>query len=119
MKAENFRNRTKEFALAIIKFYGELPKKTEVKILGNQLLRSGTSIAANYREACRARSRAEFISKIEICIQEADETQLWLELLKEGCNIATPHQMFLESEVNELISIMVAMSKNAKSRSQK
>jgi four helix bundle protein len=77
---KDLRHRTKAFASAIIRFYCSLPKgKTEVQVLGKQLLRSGTSVAANYREASRARSDAEFISKIEMCAQEADESMLWLE----------------------------------------
>ncbi|NCC60195.1 MAG: four helix bundle protein [Verrucomicrobiae bacterium] len=79
-----------------------------------QMLRSGTSVAANYREASRARSDAEFISKIEICTQEADETVLWLELLRDECNIQSRNLEFLLKESDELISIFVTMSKNKK-----
>ena len=85
-------------------------------MLGKQLLRSGTSVAANYREASRARSSAEFVSKIEICAQEADETLLWLELLRDDCGIASERLEWLLDESNQLISIFVTMSKNAKKK---
>jgi four helix bundle protein len=82
MCKEDLKQRTKSFASAVIRYYVKLPKeREEVRVLGKQLLRSGTSVAANYREASRARSPAEFISKVEQCAQEADESLLWLELL--------------------------------------
>ena len=115
--AEDLKPRTKKYALNVIRLYQVLPKtREEVRIIGRQFLRSGTSVAANYREASRARSRAEFISKIEICAQEADETQLWLELLKEGCDFDHELVPALWKESDELISIFVTMSKNTKSR---
>ncbi len=78
------RQRTKKFASEVIRFYCELPKnRMECQVLGKQLLRAGTSVAANYREASRARSDAEFVAKVEVCAQEADESMLWLELLRE------------------------------------
>ena len=88
----------------------------ECHVLGKQLLRSGTSVAANYREASRARSNAEFVSKIEICTQEADETILWLELLRDDCGISSDRLDWLLDESNQLISIFVTMSKNVKRR---
>ena len=84
----------------------------ELQVLGKQMIRSGTSVAANYREACRARSTNDFIAKINICIQEADETALWLELLREECKIGNGT---LESECDELIAIMVTMSSRSRS----
>ena len=85
----DFRNRTKQFAAATIRLYIKLPKtREEVRVLGKQLLRSGTSVAAQVREASRARSDEEFVSKLGGALQEADETQLWLELLREECGIA-------------------------------
>ena len=78
------------------------------------MLRSGTSVAAQYREASRARSQEEFISKIECCTQEADETQLWLELLSEKCSVPAAKTAPLVLEINELISIFVTMSKRTK-----
>ena len=114
-KKEEFRNRTKRFAASIIRFYVTLPvKRTEVEILGKQLLRSGTSVAANYREASRARSSEEFVSKIDICAQEADESLLWLELLNEECHIQSKELTGLLNEADELIAIFVTMSKNTK-----
>ena len=81
---QDLRKRTKDFALRIVKMYCALPNSTEAQVLGKQVLRSGTSVAANYREASRARSDAEFISKLGIVEQELDETILWLELLVES-----------------------------------
>lgn len=84
--------------------------------MGKQLLRSGTSVAANFREASRARSDAEFIAKIEQCAQEADESMLWLELLKEECGVRAESLDQLLIESDELIAIFVTMSKNVKAR---
>src|ERR1041384_2178462 len=87
--SEELRNRTKRYASAVIRLYTSLPhSRREVEVLGHQLLRSGTSVAAHAREASRARSDAEFCSKIEGALQEADESELWLELLIEDCGIS-------------------------------
>ena len=103
---EDLRKRTKRYASMIIRLYCFLPKgRAEVQVLGKQFLRSGTSVAANYREASRARSDAEFISKIELCAQEADETLLWLELLRDDCGIKSEILENLLAETDELISI--------------
>jgi four helix bundle protein len=116
-RKEDLRNRTKTFAASIIRLYCSLPKnRTEIQVVGKQLLRSGTSVAANYREASRARSDADFISKIETCVQEADETSLWLELLEEDCGIRAEQTNDLKREANELISIFITMSRNVKKR---
>ncbi len=116
-RKEQFRKRTRMFASGVIQLYCKLPKaRAEVQVVGRQLLRSGTSVAANYREASRARSPADFVSKIETCAQEADETQLWLELLRDDCGIASASLDSLWKESNELISIFVVMSRNAKGR---
>ena len=118
-RKEMMRQRTRRFASLIIRFYCTLPKnRMECQVIGKQLLRSGTSVAANYREASRARSNAEFISKIELCVQEADETTLWLELLREDCGIVSEPLVELLDESNQLISIFVTMSKNVKKRQQ-
>lgn len=85
-------------------------------MIGKQLLRSGTSVAANYREASRARSDAEFVAKIEQCVQEADESILWLELLKDECGVRTESLDYLLMESDELIAIFVTMSKKVKTR---
>ncbi len=113
----DLRQRTKTYAAALIRLFCSLPKgRAEVQVLGKQLLRSGTSVAANYREASRARSDAEFVSKIEQCAQEADETMLWLELLRDDCGIRANNLDSLLQESDELIAIFVTMSKKVKSR---
>ena len=116
-RKQAFRLRTKQFASKVVKLYCELPKnRVEVQVLGKQFLRSGTSVAANYREASRARSDAEFVSKIDLCAQEADESILWLELLKENCNVESENLERLLIEADELIAIFVTMSKKVKER---
>jgi len=110
-RKQDLRARTKLFAAMTIRLYCILPnQRTEVQVIGKQLLRSGTSIAANYREASRARSRRDFVSKIETCSQEADETILWLELLQEECGIVSEMIPYLLREANELIAIFVTMA---------
>jgi four helix bundle protein len=112
---KTLKRRTKGFASSVVRFYIGLDKRREeFRILGKQLLRSGTSVAANYREASRARSEAEFISKIEQCAQEADESQLWLELLQDDCGIPAIDVEPIWKEADELIAIFVTMSKNTK-----
>jgi four helix bundle protein len=113
---EELRQRTKQFALRIIKFFQALPKTEEARILGRQILRSGTAVAANYRSACRARSRADFISKISITVEEADETALWLELFVESGLVAEAKLGSLLAEANELVRIFAASRTTAKSR---
>jgi four helix bundle protein len=103
---ENLRVRTKNYASQIIQLYVNLPRgRSEVDILGRQLLRSGTSVAATAREAARARSVQEFVAKLNISLQEADESALWLELLKEDCGIGTAQIDPLLDETNQLIAI--------------
>jgi len=80
---QELRDRTKKFAIRIVRLFQALPKSTEAQVMGKQLLRSGTSVAANYRAVCRARSKAEFIARIGVVAEEADESALWLELLEE------------------------------------
>lgn len=114
-RKREFRKRTKNFAAQAVRlFIGLDRRREELRILGAQMIRSGTSVAANYREASRARSDAEFIAKIELCASEADEMQLWLELLKEECGISGTMVDPLWQEADELISIFVTMSKNTK-----
>jgi len=103
-----------------VRFYINLDKsREEIRVLGKQLLRSGTSVAANYREASRARSGGEFISKIEQCAQEADESQLWLELLRDDCGVPAKDVEPIWREANEPVSIFVTMSVNTKTRLQR
>jgi len=106
--------RTKLFALSIIKFVQDLPKNSISNVIGNQLLRSGTSVGANYRAACRARCQAEFISKMGIVEEEADETIYWLEILTEAKIIAGKNAENLLKEANEILSMTVASIKTAK-----
>ena len=111
------RKRTKAFASRIVRFYIGLDKsREENRVLGKQLLRSGTSVAANYREASRARSDHEFIAKIELCSQEADESQLWLELLQDDCGMPASIVQPIWQEAGELIAIFTTMSKNTKKK---
>ncbi|MBZ5564562.1 MAG: four helix bundle protein [Acidobacteriia bacterium] len=111
---EDLRDRTKRFALRIYKLFRSLPKSDDGRILGRQLLRSGTSVAANYRAVCRARSRDEFVSKMGIVIEEADETVFWLEFLADTGLVPRPRLEPLLVEANELVAIFVASRKTAK-----
>lgn len=105
-----FRDRTKAFAAGVVRLFVKLPRqREEVGILGKQLLRSGTSVAAQIREAGRARSKDEFVSKLGGAAQEADESQLWLELLRDECAIGDPAVATLHTEAGELIAIFVTM----------
>ena len=104
------RDRTKQFASAVVRFYSALPDRPrELDVLGHQLLRSGTSVAAHAREASRARSDAEFVSKLGGLLQEADESTLWLELLIEDCDQDAPKTRHLLKEANELIAIFTTI----------
>lgn len=105
---EDLKKRTKQFALRNIKLFQALPKTEEAKILGKQLLRSSTSVAANYRSVCSARSSAEFIAKLGIVIEEADETVFWLEILIESEIITEKQAGNLLKEANEILYIMSA-----------
>jgi four helix bundle protein len=113
----DFRDRTKRYAAGVIRLFVQLPKgKDEVRVLGRQLLRSGTSVAAHVREACRARSDEEFISKLGGALQEADESLLWLELLREECGISASLTSPLENESSELLAIFTSMIKRTEKR---
>lgn len=114
MNPAELKQRTKAFALRVIRLVEALPDSTIGRALGRQLVRSGTSVAANYRAACRARSRAEFIAKLGICEEEADETLLWLELLAEAGIVPGSRLKDLMSEASELTAIMVASRKSAR-----
>jgi four helix bundle protein len=115
MTKEDLKNRTKKFSSDIIKFTGFLPSTRAANVICNQILRSATSVGANYRAACRTRSRADFISKITIVEEEADETLFWLELLLESGIINISENIkYLMSEANELVAIFVSSGKTAK-----
>jgi four helix bundle protein len=119
-RKKELRRRTKEFAGSVVDLFIKLDRRRdEVAILGKQLIRSATSVAAQYREASRARSPEEFIAKIEACVQEADESQLWLELLRDDCEISPSLIDPIWKEADELISIFIAMSKNTKTNRSK
>jgi len=108
--SEDLRERKKRFASGVIPLYVALPnRRKEVEILGNQLLRSGTSVAAHAREASRARSDMEFCSKLDGLLQEADESQLWLELLGDDCAIRDGELTYLHAETEELLAIFATI----------
>jgi four helix bundle protein len=109
---ERFRQRTKQLALDVIGFSKDLPKTEEAIIMKRQLLRSSTSVAANYRAACRARSSAEFYSKISVVIEEADETLFWLELLAESGTTTENRVTELKKEATEILSVMAKARSN-------
>jgi four helix bundle protein len=113
MTTPELKARTKEFALRVIRLVDALPNSVKGRAVANQIIRSATSVAANYRAACRARSRAEFIAKIGVVEEEADETAFWLELIIDS-NIRTEKQIGpLRKEANELVAIMAASRKSA------
>ncbi len=118
-KEEDLRVRTRKFALRIVRLYSQLPKTVEAQVIGKQVLRSGTSVGAHYRESCRAKSDADFISKIEGGLQELEETQYWLELLTDAEIITIDRLKPLLDEADELIAIFVTMVKNVKARKTK
>jgi four helix bundle protein len=113
-KQEELRNRTKRFALRVIRLFQRLPRTGEAQVLGKQLLRSATSIGANYRVAGRGRSRAEFVSKMGIVVEEADETVFWIECLMESGILKPELVTDLLAEANELVAIFAASQKTAR-----
>jgi four helix bundle protein len=114
-KSLDLRQRTKSYAIRIVRLYRSLPHSSDAQVLGKQLLRSGTSVAANYRAACRARSRAEFISKTSIVLEEADESAFWLELLGETEVVLPEKLATFVRETNELTAIFGASLRTSKS----
>lgn len=106
--------RTREFALRIIRLYSSLPKSAEAQVIGKQVLRSGTSVGANYREGLRARSRPEYATKLNIALMELEETLYWLELMEESI-LNNAEVGKLKLEVGELCAILVTLIKRAKS----
>jgi four helix bundle protein len=110
----DLRDRTKRFALRIVRLYASLPLTGAAQVVGKQVLRSGTSPGAQYREACRARSVAEFVSKMEGGLQELDETAYWLELLVEGNLVPRQRLTDLLKETQELMAIFASSVKTAK-----
>jgi four helix bundle protein len=114
MTKEELKNRTKKFALMIIKLVEELPDTLAGRTIGKQIIRSGTSVAANYRTACRARSNADFISKIAIVEEECDETLFWLELIAEANMLKNERLHDIVKEADELTAIFTASGKTAR-----
>jgi four helix bundle protein len=116
VNAAELKERTKRFALRTLKFVDALPKTTAGRAIAGQLVRSGTSVGANYRAACRSRSKAEFAAKIGTVAEEADESAYWLELIIEGGLLQSGLASLLLEEANELTAIFVASTKTAKER---
>src|SRR5713101_5779280 len=114
-RPQDLKPRTKAFALRVIRMYSKLPKNDSVaQVLGKQVLRSGTSVGANYREAARGRSKAEFISKTGGCLKEIEESDYWLELLVDSGCVAAADMASLLDETRQLIAIFTTINKNAK-----
>ncbi len=115
-QAEELKNRTKSFAIRVIKLFRSLPRTEEARVIGRQILRSATSIAANYRAVCRARLKAEFIAKVGVVVEESDETVLWLELLVDADIVPQSRMAKLLQEANELLAIFAASQYTARAR---
>src|SRR5262245_26599774 len=118
MANSDLKIRTKEYALSVIRLFAALPKRTETQILGRQLLRAGTSVGAQYREATRAKSNADFISKIEGSLQELEEAEYWLEMLGESAVVAKNGLAAVRKETGELKGIFVSIVINTKAKSK-
>ncbi len=114
MDAENLKERTKAFAIRVIKLVEGLPDNKSIDIIGRQLLRAGTSVGANYRSACRAKSRADFIAKMGIVEEEADESIYWIELLEDSRKVTPERLESLKREANELVAITVSSINTAR-----
>ena len=113
-KALNLQERTKGFALRIIRMFRLLPKTQDAQVIGKQVLHSGTAAAANYRAACRARSKTEFIAKIGIVVEEMDETLFWLELLVDAQIVPSGKMRQLTDEANQILAIFAASQRTAR-----
>ena len=118
MKHQNLQDRTRKFALSVIKFTEQLPRADTSKILSRQLLRSGTSVGANYRAVCRAKSKADFISKMKTVLEEADESAFWIQLLLDATKVPTQVAQPLLAEANELTAIAASSINTAKRNSE-
>ncbi len=116
MNADEFKNRTKAFAIRVIRLVEALPQNQTAKVIGNQLLRCGTSVGANYRAACRAKSPADFVAKMAIVEEECDESIYWMELIVQAGLMDEKRLIELKTEANEILSMVVASIKTARSR---
>ncbi len=114
MDSDELKQRTKRFGLRVIRLIEALPPSKAANVIGNQLLRCGTSVGANYRAACRARSKPEFVSKAGIAIEEADESIYWMELLIEGGIMPEEQLAALLKEADEIVAILTASVKTAR-----
>ncbi len=114
-QATQLKQRAKQFAIRVVTLFRSLPETDDARIIGKQLLQAATSVAANYRAVCRARSRAEFIAKIGLVVEEADETVFWLELIGETGIIKKERIKTLLREADELLAIFAASRHTAKS----
>ena len=115
---EDLKLRTRRFALEIIRLYAKLPNSIEAQVLGKQVLRSGTSVGAHYRESIRGRSNAEVVSKLEVGLQELEESRYWFELLAESGIVQQERLSSLVQEADELTAILVTCVKRVKGRSK-
>jgi len=118
MNEQELKSRTKQFGLRVMNLVDALPKTTAGRAIGNQLVRSGTSVGANYRAACRGRSKAEFIAKIGTVAEEADESAFWLEMIIEGGLLKSELVSALHQEAEELAAILTASGRTAKTNNQ-
>lgn len=119
MNKDDLKKRTKDFALRAMKLVDSLPQTRSVDVIGRQLIRSSTSVGANYRSACRGRSLADFISKLGIVIEEADESEFWIELIKDGGLMKLQRVDSLRKEASELVAIFTASVSTARSNLKK
>ena len=119
MDAEELKERTKQFALRVLKLVSALPDSIQGRAIGDQLLRAGTSVGSNYRAACRGRSKAEFIAKLGVVEEEADESAFWLELIIEASMLNAKLVQPLLDEADELTRIMASSRMTAKTNSQR
>jgi four helix bundle protein len=114
MNKMDLQNRTKSFALRVMTLIDHLPSTTKGRVIGDQIMRSATSVASNYRAVCRARSRAEFVSKLGIVLEEADESMLWLELIREGRLLPAERVANLIKEADEITAIIFSAQRTAR-----
>ncbi len=115
-KPKDLKERTRDFALRIIRLYRALPRRAEAQVIGRQILRSGTSVGANYREGLRARSKDEYAAKLSVALMELEETLYWLELLEQAEVLPAARLAPLKGETSELTAILVTLIKQARAR---
>jgi len=116
MTNDELKYRTKQFSLAILKLIEKMPNSLSTRVVINQIVKSGTSVGANYRAVCRARSDKEFVAKLNIVLEEADESQFWLEVISEMNWLSASELEFLLKESSELVAIFVSTLKTVNNR---